>query len=216
MKMLLQVVFDLLILQIVLTSSNPCFQDHSSAQCISFIADKRHLNVTEALALRQRALVLYMNENPSTLLLYDENTAVACLASDGQQRPMADSDCIDCGNVKCEHCSCGDRPEVCALYCSRSHSLSGSTQRPTLKSEKKGDGTDRNLDEILIQKNKNIRKLEDVASLLRLTEFKFIFHIWGGVFTVTVLTGILILGIVIHVNKHRRTARSNRTRLAPV
>ena len=101
---------------------NPCFQNHSSEHCITFIAKQRNITTSEAQILRRLALNLYPNEESSQDAIYDRNTvAVACLASDGTHLPGPDSDCEACGGA----CT----PEVCNLYCTSSRSVTQTTQR---------------------------------------------------------------------------------------
>ena len=115
-------------LQVALSTPtiNPCFQDHFSEKCITFIAEKRHITTSEAQILRSRALALYVNEESPPFAVYDRDTvSVACLASDGILRQGPDSDCAACGDA----CMQESIPHVCNLYCSSSRSLPQTTQR---------------------------------------------------------------------------------------
>ena len=109
-----------------ISAINPCFEDRSSEQCITFIAEKRHITTSEAKILIRRALALYVNEESSQFSLYDRDTvAVACLASDGILRPGLDDDC--------EACEGACTPEVYNLYCTSSQPLPQTTQRLTMR-----------------------------------------------------------------------------------
>lgn len=118
----------------LIDNPNPCFHDYLSDVCTSFISEQRHVTLAEALELRRQALTLYANEESPTAAVYDRSTvAVACLASDGR-RPGPDSDCAACWTVcssTSTQCQCGDKPDVCELYCTRSRDLWQSSQRQT-------------------------------------------------------------------------------------
>ena len=185
-------------LQIALSTSiiNPCFQIHSSEQCITFIAEKRHITNSEALILRRQALALYLNEESSPFAIYDRDTvAVACLASDGILRPGPDSDCAACGDA----CTQESRPEVCSLYCTNSRQT---TQRLIVKWTITAMKKERNQLTIASHaKEKSLRqeKLETPINII------ISISIVGG--CSTVLFGLIIGAILIRVKTKRARTR---------
>ena len=190
----------LCLLQAALSQSpiNLCFHDHASELCTAFIADKRHITVSEAKALRRRALALYLNEESSPFAVYDRSTvAVACLASNGILRPGPDSDCAACSNA----CTQESRPEVCQLYCTSS--FSQTTQRKGWTSRSLNENRTTLPFQSLIDENPT--RLEELTA-----RFNIPILVLGGGLAIVLL--ILIIGaIFIWVKtKPHRTHRQER------